>query len=229
MIPFLKEDVMKIPNTSVIPAGVATQWTISDKGERIIKRRPTHDASRPGPSGLSVNNRCDKELLDECLIGHCLLRLLHQVHALRLLHPSIHILFNKTDLDAAYRRLHVALAYALLCITIISRIAYLLVRLPFGTTPAADEFCTVSESITDLSQAIADDKTWNPTTLKSDQCGQIPEPSLTGLEDIVHEVPFPLLVPIIPKSIYMDVYIDDIITIVLYLHHLIEKANKQSH
>ena len=70
----------------------------------------------------------------------------------------MHILFNKTDLDAAYCRLHVALAYALLCITIIGRIAYLLIRLPFGSTPAADEFSTISESITDISQAIADDK-----------------------------------------------------------------------
>ena len=75
MIPFLREDVEKIPNAGVIPAGVATQWTISNKGDRILKRRTTHDASRPGPSGLSVNIMCDKDLLDENLIGFCLLRI----------------------------------------------------------------------------------------------------------------------------------------------------------
>ena len=81
--------------------------------------------------------------------------MVHQVHAMRLLRSFIHIQFNKTDLDASYCRLHVALAYTLLCITIIGRIAYLLVRLPFGSCPPADKFCIVGESITDLAQVIA--------------------------------------------------------------------------
>ena len=51
---------MKTPGSGVIPAEVAIQWTISSKGERIIKRCSTHDTSRPCPSGLSVNLMCNK-------------------------------------------------------------------------------------------------------------------------------------------------------------------------
>ena len=145
---------------------------------------------------------------------------------MRIHNPSTPILFNKTDLDAAYRRLHVAIKYALLCITIIGRIAYLLVRLPFGSTPAADEFCTISESITDLAQSIAEDKTWDPSTLKSDQSIHIPDPAINNKEIFLEEHPIPLWVPVPYKPIYMDDYIDDIITITLLISSLIEKAKQ---
>ena len=127
MIPFLREDIINVPDCGLISVGVATQWTIYAQGNRVLKRRPTHDASRPEKSGYSVNNMCDKDLIDKSLIGFCLLRILHQVHAMSLFNSSIPILFNKTDLDAAYRRLHVVIRFTLLCITIIERIAYLLV------------------------------------------------------------------------------------------------------
>ena len=190
LIPFLREDVIITPGASVIPAGVTIQHTISSKGDRVIKRRPTHDASRPSPSGFSLNKRYDKEALDESLFGFCLLRILNHIHVLKLSNPNDHIMMSKTDLDAAYRRLHVMLRFALMCITIIDRIAYLLTRLPFGSTPAADEFCTVSETITDLAQWLAEDASWEPSTIHSPLSRLIPnlEPNPPGETPI--EPPF---------------------------------------
>ena len=102
----------------------------------------------------------------------------------------------------------------------------MLVRLPFGSCPAADEFCTVSESITDLAQEIVDDKSWDPSIIKSDQYDKIPEPATDNLQKISHAPPIPLWVPITPKSTYMDVYIDSIITITLFISLLWKEPNK---
>ena len=125
------------------------------------------------------------------------------------------ILFNKYDLESAYKRIHVLLMYALQFITIMGRIAYLLLRLPFGTTPAAVRFCTISETVTDFAQKIAKDKTWNPTHLKSDLAHLIPEADQP--EDLIplQQKPFHLLIQPDLKNIHVDVYVDDIITTVL--------------
>ena len=143
---------MITPGASVIPTGVTTQYTITSKGDRVIKRRLTHDASRPSSSGISVNLRCNKDNLDESLFGFCLIRILNHIHALRIKFPNDTIVINKTNLDSVYRRLHIMVKFALMYITIIDRIAYLLARLPFGSTPAADEFCTCSKTIADIAQ-----------------------------------------------------------------------------
>ena len=127
---------------------------------------------------MSVNDRCDHNALDESLFGFCLLRILNHIHALKIKHPSQRILLNKTDLDAAYRRLHVMIKFALMCITIIDRITYLLSRLPFSSTPTADEFCTVSESITDVAQWIIDTPSWDLNPLRSPLSHLILEPEL---------------------------------------------------
>ena len=116
--------------------------------------------------------------------------------------------------------------YALLCITFIERIAYLLTRLPFGTTPVSDGYCIISESITDLSQAIANDISWNPHQTESDQIECIPGSSIPKQDPILKIKPFPLLVPVIPNQIYVDDYIDDILTVTYSIQPLIERAKK---
>ena len=50
-----------IENAGVVPLGVAEQFSINEKGERYIKIRVTHYFSFPGPAGLSVNNRVQRE------------------------------------------------------------------------------------------------------------------------------------------------------------------------
>ena len=114
MIPIKIDVIKKIKGTGVIPIGIATQFTIDEKGKRKIKRRLTHNCSRVGPTNTSVNSRCDKELLEPSIFAFCFLRILHMLHAMRLKYPMIAILLNKADIDAAYRRIHVILAHALL-------------------------------------------------------------------------------------------------------------------
>jgi hypothetical protein len=47
---------------------------------------------------------------------------------------------NKTDMDAAYRRIHTNMLAAVTCITVVNDIAYLLTRVPFGAAPAPAGF-----------------------------------------------------------------------------------------
>ena len=46
-----------------MPLGLAEQLSINVKGECYTKQLVTHDCSFPGPSGLSVNNQVQQELL----------------------------------------------------------------------------------------------------------------------------------------------------------------------
>ena len=119
MLPIPKDKVQKLDGAAVIPVGVALQHTIDAEGNRITKRRTTHDATFSPPSTLSVNNRMLRDLLSECFYGHCLIRCLHMIHIMRVNHPLVCIYLIKVDLDAAYRRLHVAARMALLTITVI--------------------------------------------------------------------------------------------------------------
>ena len=57
MLPIPKHSLTKLKGAAVIPVGVATQFTIDDKGNRKVKKRTTHDASFPPPTNQSVNNR----------------------------------------------------------------------------------------------------------------------------------------------------------------------------
>ena len=81
----------------------------------------------------------------EYFYGHCMLRVLHKLR-----HPKFRILLIKIDLDAAYRRLHVKAAIALLTITIIEKLAYVLLHLPFGVANGSNDYSLVSEPLFDL-------------------------------------------------------------------------------
>ena len=102
MIPITKECKTKLKGAGVIPIGVATQYTIDEDGNRSVKRRAIHDASFPPLSGKSINARLDKDALEPCFYGFCLLRLLHLIHMMRFTNPEIAILIMKIDLDSAY-------------------------------------------------------------------------------------------------------------------------------
>lgn len=226
MIPFLREDVPKLKDAGVIPAGIAEQHSINEKGETIEKKRVTHDGSRPRLSGTSVNSLCDKSKLDPAIFAFALFRILHMVHILRIRNPFAPILLGKYDLDAAYRRIHARHKEARQCITIIDRIAYLLTRLPFGTTPAADCFTTASEVVTDLAQLIAEDDSWDPLDLHSPLADEVPEADLPSSEVNLEIKPLPLIKDLEPKNIYHDVYIDDIVSVVLAYTKYILRARQ---
>ena len=60
------------------------------------------------------------------------------------------ILIGKSDLDAAYRRIHANTKTASTCIEIFDELDFICLRLPFGTTPAPAEYTTISEAAIDL-------------------------------------------------------------------------------
>ena len=165
MLPLPIKCLTKVRGAAVIPVGVHTQFTIDEAGKRKIKRRTTHDASFPPPSNKSVNQIMDREALQECFYGHCLLRVLNRIHSMRVRHPLLQILLIKIDLDAAYIRLHVRAKMALLMITIIDAIAYVLLRLPFGVANGPNDYLLISEPLFDLTNYIMEDPTFDPKTL----------------------------------------------------------------
>ena len=220
-LPIPAEAVTLIPGIAVTPVGVAKQFSIDESGAVIRKDRMTHDCSQPGVSGLSVNLRVVKDKLEEVQFGFCLMRILYQIHQLRVENPHTPILLSKFDFDSAYRRMYVRLYYALLCTTIIGPIAYILFRLPFGSSPAAGLFSLLSEFVVDLSQALVEDASWDPSTLKSSLASMIPPP--------IYQVgPFTyakeLLVDISTKGISIECYIDDMIIVCLDSARNIERA-----
>jgi len=101
------------------------------------------------------------------LHGHCLIRILHLIHKMRLTHPSICILITKIDLDAAHRRIHVIARMAPLAITIIKIIAYILLHLQFGVANGPSDYSLISAPIFDLANDILCNKIWDPTEIHS--------------------------------------------------------------
>ena len=208
-IPLSPSCIKLIPGASITPLGVATQWSMNAAGDRVIKRRPTHDCSFPGPSGLSCNKRVINDLVPECRYGHALRRFLHGIADMRRRHHNTPIILTKTDMDAAYRRIHTNMASAITCITVLEDIAYLLTRLPFGSSPAPPLFSVLSDGITDLAWDLALDNDWDSSSLQSrfDFLDHIPSLAPS-------EVPFgqadPLMVDLPPRDIVADNFIDDI-------------------
>ena len=207
LIPFNKEVLTKIPHLELIPIGVVIQPTFDINGNRSIKHRPIHDCSFPSKSGHSVNSQHIKDLLDECIYGKMIHRLLHQLHRLRLEFPNKRIIICKYDLDAAYRRLHMHPDHAVRAFTVFQDIAYLLTRLPFGAVAGPSLYSTISEAIFDLANDLMDDTAWNPTTLQSPLA-----PKLVPIPPNNNH-PFgsakPLLVHVPLRLSFVDGYIDD--------------------
>ena len=101
--------ILKIPNALLAPLNVVDQNTINEHGEIIDKKRLTHNQSMVFPgSNTSVNGRLKHTELQDCMYGHCLLRIIHTIVFLRTKHPKTMIFMSKIDFKSAYRRLHYA-------------------------------------------------------------------------------------------------------------------------
>ena len=166
-LPLTIDSLPRIKNAGVVPLGVAEQFSIDKKVECYTKSLVTHNFSLPGSLGLFVNNRVLKDILQPCFYVFCLLRILRMISAMRIKYPSKIILIGKTDPDAAYRRVHANAQIAAACIVIVGKIAFLYLRLPFGTTPAPEKYTTISEAAIDLGNDIIADTSWDATNLQS--------------------------------------------------------------
>ena len=167
VLPLTIDSIRHIKNAGVVPLGVAEQCSINKKIKRYTKRHITHDCSFPGPLGLFMNSRVPKDTLQPCFYGFCLLRILHMIADMHIILPAKHIPIGKTDPNDAYRRVHANIQIAVTCIAIVGKLAFLCLRLPFGTTPAPEEYTTIGEEEIDLGNDLLAYTSWDSTDLQS--------------------------------------------------------------
>ena len=134
---------------------------------------------------------------------------------MRWTYPNTRIFITKLDLDAAYQRLHVIAEMAVLTITILKKIAYILLRLPFGVANGPNDFSLLSEPIMDLTNDILRDDEWDPLEIHSPL-----QPEFDSMnEQYDNKTPFgtanKLFVPMPFHPAMADGYIDDIVTAML--------------
>jgi len=213
LLPVTVESLTKIKNVSIIPLGIADQYSINEKGERIFKQRVTHDASFPAPSGRSVNNQVIEALLQDCIYGQCLRRIIHGIHNMRASNKNSKIYMTKYDMDAAYRRLHTSIHHSLKCVTVIDRMAYVPLRLPFGVSPGPSLYSTISECIYDAINDLLNEEKWDRDTLNSPYAPNLPDqdsyiPESTPIQNVRN-----LSVYIPNRTAFADGYIDDCLSI----------------
>ena len=198
-IPLTVDCVSKIQGAEVYPVGCQNQQTIDEKSNVIPKKRVTHNLSFNRRKGQSVNQRVRKEELPGVMFGHLMRRFLHLIHHTLRNHPTKRILYNKIDVEKAYRRLHNKASIAIKCIAIWfldkmwegqyqksdDQVAILLTRLPFGSTPAPAEFFIASETVLDLENNLLYCQQWDPSTLSSPYTSELPPP-----ERLANDIPF---------------------------------------
>ena len=131
---------------------------------------------------------------------------------MRWTYPNKRIFITKLDLEAAYCYLHVIAPIAVLITTILKKIAYISLRLPFGVANGPSDFSLLSEPIMDLTNDIIQDEEWNPKEMYSPL-----QPEFDSMNKRYNnETPFGIshklfvLMPFHPAL--ADGYIDDIIT-----------------
>jgi hypothetical protein len=178
-IPILPSHIDELIGFEICPLGIAQQYTINELGEMIDKHLACHDHTyHSGPSNLSLNLCMDKSTLVPCQYGHCLWRVIHQVHFLHHDFPDTPILLSKADLDAAYRRVTSIWHLAIQCICVVGHLASILLRLPFSAAAAPSEFCVISEMICDIANQLLQDPTWDPGDIITPWDHLLPPPVL---------------------------------------------------
>jgi hypothetical protein len=112
--------------------------------------------------------------------------------------------------------MHLSAGMAANCVTVVRDLAYVSLRLTFGGRPYPSLWSDFSETITDLSNAIANDESWDPEKLCSPLQHLIPK-TVAEPDDNPFEQTLPMSIEI-PKSdgLYKsDVFIDEIISVVI--------------
>jgi hypothetical protein len=209
-----------IPGLELAPLGVANQLGVNASGSFVEKFRVTHDLSFPQAfSNESINSRTDKDQLEPCMFGHALIRVIHSILHLRQKHPNKKIWIRKEDFKSAYRRLHLN-ANTVIKSAVqleINETNYVLLslRLPFGGSACASDFCVLSEIITDTINDLINCEDWDPHEVCSEFTSRIPPP-IPLPEDIPYASTRSLSVqiPDIARG-KADNFIDDIISCVV--------------
>ena len=205
-----------IKHSMVVPLGIAEQFTVDAHGNRIPKRRLTHDQTYVhSDNGHSSNNLTDKDKLPPMIYGHCLLRILHHILIIRFRFPFRIIFINKVDFSKAYRRIQYSGRGAAQCIATHNALGYLELRLSFGGSGCPPTWCTVSEIVTDLANDLILCPEWNPQMCQSPHQHLMPAP--TRLPDnmpFAEALPMAFEPPAHPEG-KADCFVDDVTTVFL--------------
>jgi hypothetical protein len=231
IIPLLPEHARILHRATISPMGIVSQSTINERGEVIPSNRITHDLSFPGMvSGESINSRTQIDKLEPCRYGHMLLRCIHYIIKLRLMHVDLPIMLQKTDFKSAYRRVHLNAETATQCMAQMhlptgEHLVLLPLRLTFGGSACPAEWCIVSEMITDLTNRILDQPFWDPETLAPSLGNQIPDTVILPDDVPYAKARTPMVEVEISKSESgrADVYLDDICTIGVLVDRKVEQ------
>ena len=218
-IPLLPTHLLDLidAGAEIAPMCMATQGTINERGEIVMKDIVIHNQSMKGAiSGKSINDQIIEEELAPLHYGHMMSRLIHQIVAMRTLHPNKRILLRKDDFKSAYRRQHLNGWSALKTIVQIVRggITFFLLslRLTFGGCANPSEWTSIAEPICDLATNILNCDEWDPNQLHSPLQNCVPEPSFLSCElPFTKAKPLMMGVPVLPHG-YCDEYVDDLIT-----------------
>jgi hypothetical protein len=196
-----------LKNASIAPVGCHKQTTISETGQIIPKYRLTHDQSFPGPSGLSVNKRVQRNLLPPIMYSFVLLWVIHYIVNLHHLHPSTSILICKVDLDAAYCHGTLSSSTSLESMTIYDGLLLVALRITFGGSPCPALWGVISECIADIGNSLIHNPFWDHASLFDPISSTLEDPLF--LPDVTPFHPAQELSVKLPTNTlgYIDIYI----------------------
>jgi hypothetical protein len=179
-LPLPLDQVRNIPGLSLQPMGVTLQSTINEQNAIVSKKRLTHDSTFAVLAGIpSHNKRIKMDELVACRFGWALLRIMHLVVSLRQRNPTTPIYTQKVDWSKAYRRGHYSASTALECATQCGDLLLVPLRLTFGGSSNASEFCNCSETVCDITNELLHCENWDPSEIHSSIQSQIPSTPLT--------------------------------------------------
>jgi len=198
-----------IPNASLAPLGCVKQSSIDMLGNRVVKYRMTHDQSFPGPSSLSVNLRVQHEKLPPIRYSFVLMRTIHYILDVRRRHPSVKIYLCKFDIDSAYRRCTLSSGTAFESMTVFEDFLFIALRMTFGGAPNPALWSVISETTTDVGNALLVNNKWDHHSI-FDQISDQLDPPLSLPENIHFHQARDISVNI-PSSDAgkIDIFIDD--------------------
>ncbi|WP_317202142.1 hypothetical protein [Janthinobacterium sp.] len=210
----------EIPGIVAGPMGAVPQKALRGQGEEATKVRMTHDQSFDYDltDVKSVNQRVLAASLSKCLYGHALKRIAHALVAIRWRHPFVEILIGKLDYKSAFRRLHLrALAALRSVLTTIglmeNPIALASLRVTFGGRPSPTSFSELSEPVTDLANALARCKNWNPKETRPSHSTLLGDPKYEDESTPFGQARKMLVKPGTDDLGLIDVFFDDIISV----------------
>ena len=221
-----REKSRELIGALISPMNIVEQSTINEFGEIVPKKRLTHNQSMEFQSGTSVNSRAQKDLLQDVMYGSCLIRVIHQIVTYRFRYPNHRILMQKVDFKSAYRRSHLNAKTALQTITqfVKLNICFIALRLTFGGAPNPNYWSEISETVTDLTNALLQCKEWDPDVLHSPLQSKVPK-TPESKDDHPFNKALPLIVNVAPSNMgQCDCYIDDLTTTVVDIGNNAKRA-----